>query len=71
MTCDYHSSHYGHDFSNPARQHLSKQEKDWILELVLRGWNSDEIVKTLRNGTIAGISFFSNIYSDNFYQTLW
>lgn len=54
MTCEYHSTHYGHDFSNPARQHLSKQEKEWILELILRGWNSDEIVKTLRSGTIPG-----------------
>ncbi|XP_057375085.1 uncharacterized protein LOC130696035 [Daphnia carinata] len=54
ISCDYCPTHYGHDTKEPHRQNLSKQEKLWILQLLARGWNSDEIVKTLRSGTITG-----------------
>ncbi|KAI9554265.1 hypothetical protein GHT06_019537 [Daphnia sinensis] len=54
ISCDYCPTHYGHDTKEPHRQNLSKQEKLWILQLLVRGWNSDEIVKTLRSGTITG-----------------
>lgn len=54
ISCEYCPTHYGHDTKEPHRQNLSKQEKLWILQLLVRGWNSDEIVKTLRSGTITG-----------------
>lgn len=57
ISCEYCPIHYGHDTKNPCRQILTKEEKEWILQLLVRGWNSDEIVKTLRNGTITGMSF--------------
>ena len=63
FTLEYFPMHYGHDMDMEC-QNLTKQEKKWILELVMRGWNSSEIVKTLREGVIQGyiLLFATSMY---------
>ena len=53
INCEYWPFHYGHD-DQVRHRTLSKQEKKWMLLLIERGWNTDEILKTLRDATIPG-----------------
>ncbi len=45
--------HYGHDGPAPQRN-LSRLEKRWMLQLIERGWNTDEILRALRSAAIPG-----------------